>query len=280
MVSCCCWLLSSEWFTTETSKWAWVSISDTATTAVLYSSPTAFFIVIPVRNQMVNILFLYGVLFHFISFFFSLICQLLFKINVQIIYRLVNYGVVLLLVVSLILDGRLLGYRCLVGMVDTKPQRRRLTTQQHTQQPDIAPPRPQVLHHILWCPDANYYTEVTKYNSASSYTTGVLHHQGPGLLYHQGPGLLHQQGPGVLHQQGPGVLHHQGTGVLHDYICCPSLLDQGSQVLLQDSICHTFYLIATGSTQNLPFTLLILSFKYLPLSIYLTLQDLNSCDLS
>ncbi len=59
--------------------------------------------------------------------------------------------------------GLLLVYRCLVGMVDTKPQRRRLTKQQHHE------------------------------------GSGVLHHEGSGVLHHEGSGVLHHEGSGVLH---------------------------------------------------------------------------------
>ena len=64
-------------------------------------------------------------------FFRLLICQLLMKIDVQIIYRLVNCAAV-----GCILDGR----RSTTG-VPMSLQRRSLTAQQHTQQPVTTPPR-------------------------------------------------------------------------------------------------------------------------------------------
>jgi hypothetical protein len=108
-------------------------------------------------------------------------------------YRLVNYGVMLLLVVVSLMVGTTTGV----------PMSRGYGGYQTATLP---------------C----YYT-ITTYA-----TTGVLHHQGTGVLHHQGTGVLHHQGTGVLHHQGTGVLHHQGTGVLHDSVCCPSLLDRGS----------------------------------------------------
>jgi hypothetical protein len=58
-------------------------------------------------------------------------------------YRLVNYGVVLLLVVVSFLVMSTTGAPMSRGNVDTKPQRRRFITQQHTQQPVTSPPIPQ-----------------------------------------------------------------------------------------------------------------------------------------
>ncbi len=85
---------------------------------------------------MVNILFYHGILYHY--FFFLLVNMFviieIFKI-VQIFYRLVNYGVVLLLVVVSLVVGSTTSVPMSRGytVLDTKQQRRRLTARKkHT----------------------------------------------------------------------------------------------------------------------------------------------------
>jgi Ser-tRNA(Ala) deacylase AlaX len=80
-------------------------------------------------------------------FFCSFICQLLLEIDVKIIYRLVNYGVLLLLVVVSLMVKSTTGVPMSRVNVDIKPQRRRLITQQHTQQPVTSPPIPRSIIH-------------------------------------------------------------------------------------------------------------------------------------
>jgi hypothetical protein len=80
-------------------------------------------------------------------FFCSFICQLLLEIDVKIIYRLVNYGVLLLLVVVSLMVKSTTGVPMSRVNVDIKPQRRRLITQKHTQQPVTSPPIPRSIIH-------------------------------------------------------------------------------------------------------------------------------------
>jgi hypothetical protein len=113
-------------------------------------------------------------------------------------------------------------YRCLLGMADTKPQRRR-TKQQHTQQLDTTPTRPLIITPQL------VMSRTTTPKPQSIILPRVLHHEGSGVLHHEGSGVLHHEGSGVLHHEGSGVLHHEGSGVLHH---------EGSGVLHHDVCCH------------------------------------------
>ncbi len=97
------------------------------------------------------------------------ICQLFLKINIQIVYRLVNCR---LAAVGCILDG----------WVDH------------------------------WCTQVSRVWWIPNRNSAV---------------------LLHNN-----NMRNNRILQHQGIGVLHDYVCWPSLLHRGSQVLLRSLLLH------------------------------------------
>jgi hypothetical protein len=77
----------------------------------------------------------------------------------KFINSLVNYGVVLLLGVVSLMAGSTVVQRCLLGMAETKPQRRRFRTQL-TQQPvpvpmssSTTPPKHWSLYPSLRCPE-------------------------------------------------------------------------------------------------------------------------------
>jgi hypothetical protein len=101
-------------------------------------------------NQMVSITVSTWSFVSLYYFFLFVTMQVIIGNWGQIVNRLVNYGVVLLLVVlSLIVKSTTSVSR---GNVDTKPQRRRLITQ-HTQQPVTSPPILQSIIHNWWCPE-------------------------------------------------------------------------------------------------------------------------------
>jgi hypothetical protein len=125
-----------------------------------------------IRSQLrVNILYFYAEFC--INFYFFLFDHM----PVIIEYCLVIYGVVQLLVVSSI-SGWSTGALMPLGMADTKPQRRRLTTQQHMQRP-VTTPRLQLglqLHnqgsrYTTAHSAPSYYTEGQKFYSSPSYPT-------------------------------------------------------------------------------------------------------------
>jgi hypothetical protein len=118
-----------------------------------------------------------NILYFYVEFCINLHIFLFDYMTVIIEYCLVNYGVVQLLVVSSI-SGWSTGVLLPLGMADTKPQRRRLTTQQHMQRP-VTTPRLQLglqLHHqgsryTTAHSAPSYYTEGQKFYSSPSYPT-------------------------------------------------------------------------------------------------------------